>query len=272
MNLNALFPSNLVGSILTAVVIALVTWLVYTISKGMINRMVEHKLKNQDENNARFNTLSSLLKSIAGYVLFFVALVMILGEFGVNTSAIIASAGIIGLAIGFGAQGLVSDIVTGFFILTENQVNVGEYVTIGGYSGVVEETGLRLMKVRGVSGDLHFIPNREISSLTNHSRGNMQALVDIRIAYDSDVNQAIQILKKRCDELREQLPQLVEGPNVLGVQDLGSSDVVIRILARTENGEQWAVERELRKELKLALEQADFESPFPHQAILLQKK
>src|SRR5699024_6278502 len=165
----------------------------------MINRMVEHKLKNQDENNARFNTLSSLLKSIAGYVLFFVALVMILGEFGVNTSAIIASAGIIGLAIGFGAQGLVSDIVTGFFILTENQVNVGEYVTIGGSSGVVEETGLRLMKVRAVSGDLHFIPNREISSLTNHSRGNMQALVDIRIAYDSDVNQAIQILKKRCD-------------------------------------------------------------------------
>ncbi|PTX53061.1 mechanosensitive ion channel-like protein [Melghirimyces profundicolus] len=118
---------------------------------------------------------------------------MVLNEFGVNTSAILASAGILGLAIGFGAQGLVSDTVTGFFVLVEDQVNVGEYVTLGGYSGVVEETGLRLMKLRGFNGDLHFIPNREIASLTNHSRGNMQALVDISISYDSDIDQAVRV-------------------------------------------------------------------------------
>jgi moderate conductance mechanosensitive channel len=264
--------SSIVSSLVSAGLIAIVSIILYAVVKGIITRVAKRKLKKDNGNTGRFHTLSSLLTSVAGYVIFFIAIVAILNEFGVNTSAIIASAGIVGLAIGFGAQGLVSDVVTGFFVLVEDQVNVGEYVTVGNYSGIVEETGLRLLKIRDFNGDLHFIPNREIGSLTNHSRGNKQALVDISISYDSDIDEAIQVLQAKCDELKEQLPQIVEGPNVLGVQNLGASDVVIRILARTQNGEQWAVERELRKGLKAALDQAGIEIPFPHQTVIHKKE
>ena len=151
--------------------------------------------------------------------------------------------------------------VTGFFVLLENQVNVGEYVTVNNFSGVVEETGLRVIKLRGFNGDLHFIPNREISSLTNHSRGNMQALVDLTIAYKENVDEVIRVLQEGCDRIGDKISGIIEGPNVLGVQSVGTSDMVIRVLAKTKNGEQWKVERELRKELKKALDEAGINLP-----------
>ncbi|MDR6226695.1 mechanosensitive ion channel family protein [Desmospora profundinema] len=252
----------------TASIIAVTAIIVYAIVKNVIARLVETRIRNREAAEPRIDTLKTLLSSLTGYVIFFIAFVAILREFDVDTTGILASAGILGLAIGFGAQGLVSDIVTGFFVLLENQVNVGEYVTINGYSGIVEETGLRCIKVRGMNGDLHYIPNREIGALTNHSRGNMQALVDIGIAYESNVDEAIQVMQKACDRLAQDMPQIVEGPNVLGVQSLENSDMVIRILAKTENGEQWAVERALRKELKKALDEAGIEIPYPHRTIV----
>ncbi|OYD07127.1 mechanosensitive ion channel family protein [Paludifilum halophilum] len=260
---------NWLAPLITSGIIIVIAFIVYGVLKGIVSRIVEQRMKKQTDTPApRIDTMKSLLTSVIGYAIFFITLVAILDQFGVNPTGIIASAGILGLAIGFGAQGLVSDVVTGFFVLVENQVNVGEYVTINGYSGVVEETGLRVIKVRGFNGDLHYIPNREIGSLTNHSRGNMQALVDIGIAYNENVDQAVRVLQEKCDQVKEQLPSIVEGPNVLGVQHLGSSDVVIRILAKTENGEQWAVERTLRKELKEALDTAGVEIPFPTQTLV----
>ncbi|PTM57820.1 mechanosensitive ion channel family protein [Desmospora activa] len=243
-------------SLAIAGVIAVAAIIVYAVVKSIIARLLENRIRNHEEAELRINTLKTLLSSLVGYAIFFIALVAILREFGVDTTGIIASAGIIGLAVGFGAQGVVSDIVTGFFVLLENQVNVGEYITINNYSGIVEETGLRYIKVRAFNGDLHYIPNREIGALTNHSRGNMQALVDIAITYDTNVDEAIQVMQKTCDRLAQYTPAIVDGPNVLGVQSLSDSNWVIRIIAKTENGEQWAVERTLRKELKKALDEA----------------
>jgi small-conductance mechanosensitive channel len=251
----------------TASIIAVAAIIVYAMVKSVIARLVEARIHHEAA-EPRIDTLKTLLSSLSGYVLFFIAFVAILREFNVDTTGILASAGILGLAIGFGAQGLVSDVVTGFFVLLEDQVNVGEYVTINGYSGIVEETGLRCIKIRGLNGDLHFIPNREISALTNHSRGNMRALVDISIAYESNVDQAIQVMQQACDRLAQEMPQIVEGPNVLGVQQLGSSDMVIRVLAKTENGKQWEVERAIRKELKKALDQAGIQIPYSHRTIV----
>lgn len=161
-------------SLVAAAVIAIVAFLVWQIAKRIIHRLVIRTMKVKKANALRIKTLESLLGSLAGYTILFIAVVAILGEFGVNTSAIVASAGIVGLAIGFGAQGLVSDVVTGFFVLLEGQVNIGENVTIGNYSGVVEQVGMRVIQLRSENGDLHFIPNRQVTSLSNHSRGNIQ--------------------------------------------------------------------------------------------------
>ncbi len=213
----------------------------------------------------RSKTLQSLAKNIFSYVLIFIFAVTILQIFGIKATAILAGAGVVGLAVGFGAQGLVSDVVTGFFILLERQIDVGNYVTTGSYSGIVEQIGLKTTQIRGFDGTLHYIPNREITSLSNHSRGNMRALVDIGISYDDNIDEAITVLQETCDKIAEVNQAIVEGPNVIGVQTLGSSDVVLRIIAKTENMEQWAVERQLRKALKEALEANGIEIPFPHQ-------
>lgn len=247
---------NMLQSLITSGITVVVALIVYGVLKGVINRVIKKRISEQVIPDSRLKTMKSLLTSVSGYGIFFIALITILNSFGVDSTGILAGAGILGLAIGFGAQGLVSDVVTGFFVLIENQVNVGEYVTINSFSGVVEETGLRVIRVRGENGDLHFIPNREISSLTNHSRGNMQALVDITITNTDHVDETIRILQERCNQIRDEHPRIVEGPNVLGVQSLGTSDMVIRVLAKTKNGEQQSVERTLRRELKDALNRA----------------
>ncbi|EWG11766.1 mechanosensitive ion channel family protein [Cytobacillus firmus] len=237
----------------------------------IIQKSFEGISKKERISPGRSKTLLSLAQNIFSYVLIFIFAVTILQVFGIKATAILAGAGVIGLAVGFGAQGLVSDVVTGFFILLERQIDVGDYVTTGSYSGIVEQIGLKTTQIRGFDGTLHYLPNREITSLSNHSRGNMRALVDIGISYDDNIDEAITVLQEACDRIAEENQAIVEGPNVIGVQTLGSSDVVLRIIAKTENMEQWAVERQLRKALKEALEANGIEIPFPHQ-VLIQKQ
>src|SRR5690625_3070669 len=125
---------------------------------------------------------------------------MLFTTIGVDIGPLILGAGILGLAIAFGAQGLVSDVVTGFFILLENQLEVDDYVTTAGYDGIVEEVGLKTTKIRSFDGTLNYVPNRYIEGVANHSRGNMRALVDIGIRYDNDIDEAIAVLKNICDD------------------------------------------------------------------------
>ncbi|BCB03176.1 mechanosensitive ion channel family protein [Bacillus sp. KH172YL63] len=254
----------------------LAIWIAFVIVKATANRVIErifdkYKQRN-DVSEGRAQTLQGLSKNIVGYVLIFVFFVTILQIFGIEVTAILAGAGIVGLAVGFGAQGLVSDVVTGFFILLEKQVDVGDYVTTASFSGIVEEVGLRTTHIRGFDGTLHYVPNREITSISNHSRGNMRALVDIGISYDDDIDKAMAVLQQACDSIAQEDDNIVEGPNVLGVQTLGSSDVVLRVLCRTKNMEQWGVERKLRKALKEALDQNGIEIPFPHQVYIEKKE
>lgn len=175
-----------------------------------------------------------------------------------------AGAGIIGLAIGFGAQGLVSDIVTGFFILIEKQIDVDDYVTAGGENGIVEELGLRTTQIRSFDGTLNYIPNRYIQNVNNHTRGNMRALVDFGIAYEENIDHVTQVLQKVCEEMSEN-PLIKEGPDVVGVQSLDDSQVTLRVIAQTEKNEQFGIERELRKRIKEALDENNIEIPYPHQ-------
>jgi moderate conductance mechanosensitive channel len=254
----------------------LAIWIAFIIVKGAANKVLERIFdkysKRNDVSAGRAQTLQSLSKNIVGYVLIFIFFVTILQIFGIQVTAILAGAGIIGLAVGFGAQGLVSDVVTGFFLLLEKQVDVGDYVSTGNFSGIVEEVGLRTTHIRGFDGTLHYVPNREITSVSNHSRGNMRALVDIGISYDDNIDKAIVVLQQVCDQVAKEDDNIVEGPNVIGVQTLGASDVVLRIIGKTKNMEQWGVERKLRKALKEALDQNGIEIPFPHQVYIEKKE
>jgi small-conductance mechanosensitive channel len=266
------FWLNLLSTVGIAIIKLLFLYIIYLVVKSVGRRLIEHsfdKYKAKREvTSGRVYTLEKLLLNIFSYVLFFILIMIVFEVLGIHTTSLLAGASVIGLAVGFGAQGLVSDIVTGFFILLEQQIDVGDYVTVSGFDGIVEEVGLRTTRLRSFDGTLHFIPNRQIVTLSNHSRGNMRALVDIGIAYDADIDQAITVIQSVCDQFAVNNENIVEGPNVLGVQTIGSSDVVLRVIAQTKNGEQWDVERSLKKAIKEAFDRNGIEIPFPHQVFV----
>ncbi|UTR15253.1 mechanosensitive ion channel family protein [Salipaludibacillus sp. LMS25] len=248
--------------------ILIVFLIIRAVGKKFIATSFKKMRSQRNISHGRVQTLEKLASNVFSYMLLFIVITLIVGVFEYNIAPLIAGAGIVGLAIGFGAQGIVSDIVTGFFILLERQLEVDEYVTVAGLDGIVEEVGLRTTRLRGFDGTVHYIPNREISSLSNHSRSNMRALVDMSISYDDNIDEAMEVMQKVCDRIAAEEELIKEGPHVVGVQNLGDSDVVIRVIAQTANMEQWAIERRLRKEMKEALDAHGIEIPFPHQVNL----
>lgn len=254
---------NLLGKAAAIIVIFIAIFIItravnHIVDKTMNNR----RLTKLQINDRRMNTLSEILKKVVKYVLVFIGIVVSLDLFNINTTSIIATAGIGGLAIGFGAQSLVKDVITGFFILLEDQYAVGDYVKIGGLEGIVEELGVRVTKLRDFTGELHIIPNSNIQIVTNRTRGAMRALVKISIAYEEDIERAIKVLEKVSEDLSKSNENIIEGPTVLGVTDFGGSDVVLTVVAKTKPMEQWAVERAMRKAIKEAFNREDIEIPY----------
>ncbi|ANU26628.1 mechanosensitive ion channel family protein [Planococcus versutus] len=258
-----LFGAGVIAAQIIGILIAFL--LVRAIGKKLINRFFEKLLVKEDVTKGRALTLQSLSENVFSYVLIFILVTTIFNIFGLSVASLIAGAGIIGLAIGFGAQGLVSDVVTGFFLLLEKQLDVNDYVTVGSIDGIVEAVGLRTTKVRSFDGTLNYIPNRDITTVSNHSRGHMRALVDIGISYDANIDKAVTVIQAACAQVATEEIGIVEGPDVIGVQAFGASDVTLRVIAKAANGEQWAVERQLRKAIKEALDENGIEIPFPHQ-------
>lgn len=197
------------------------------------------------------------------YVIYFIALVMILKAISFDVTAILAGAGVVGLAVGFGAQNLVRDIITGFFIIFEDQFNVDDFVRIGTTEGFVDEIGLRTTKIKSWTGELHIIPNGKISEVTNFSVHNSIAVVDVSIAYEENIPQAEQVLEELLMELPAKYPDMVKTPELLGVQTLGASEVVMRVIAEVIPMSHWNVARGMRKDIKLRLDEKGIEIPFP---------
>ncbi|AYV65864.1 MULTISPECIES: mechanosensitive ion channel family protein [Niallia] len=239
-------------------------------AKKVINKLFETYIQKHSISRGRAFTLESLTNNLITYVLFFILIITILQLLGIDATAILAGAGIIGLAVGFGAQGLVSDLVSGFFLLLEKQLDVGELVSIGDFSGTVEQVGLRTTQIRGADGTLHFIPNREITQLSNHSRGEMQALVDIEISVHNNIPKTLEILKALCEHIAKENTVITDGPDVVGIQNMGPNTLTIRILAKTINMEQWGVERLIRQEVKIALDENGIK--LPETPIIVDKK
>ena len=261
--------SNYTGALLKIIFIFIAAKLSIRFMNMVVDKFFQNrsKLKLMGEQR-RFDTLKDIIKSILRYIIYFVAFTPILETLGVNISSLIAAAGIGGLAIGFGAQNLVRDVITGFFIIFEDQFHIGDYIETGGKSGIVDEMAIRVTKIRDFNGDLHIIPNGSIDQVTNRSRGNMRALVEVSIAYEENIDRTLEVLRKLCTEIAEENDKIMEGPTVLGVSKLGESDVVIAIMAKTIPMEQWAVERELRKRIKERLEDKGIEIPYPRRVVI----
>ncbi|TSB45314.1 mechanosensitive ion channel family protein [Alkalicoccobacillus porphyridii] len=244
---------------LTLVGKLLIAFIAFYIARAIGRRIIAQsflKMKNtKNISSGRSHTLEKLATNVLSYVLIFILVTFIAEMFGLSPSALIAGAGVVGLAIGFGAQGLVSDVVTGFFLLLEKQIDVGDYVTVAALDGIVEEVGLRTTQIRGFDGTLYFIPNRNITDVHNHSRGNMRALVDVSIPFEDNMDETIKLIQDACADLGDVTELIKEGPDVVGVEDLSSSLVTIRVIAKTENMHQWTVERQIRKVIKQAMDE-----------------
>jgi small-conductance mechanosensitive channel len=224
------------------------------------NRRLNGKIKLDVK---KVNTMSTIIRSAVTYTLYFVGLTMIISIMGISPASIITAAGIGGLAIGFGAQNLVKDVITGFFILLEEQYEVGDYITVDKYSGIVEEIGIRITKLRDFSGDLHIIPNGAISNVTNHSNGDKRIMFNVEISYDEDVDKAIGVMEAYFKKYRDSETKLTQGPKVLGVREIGDSSVKLMVWATSEPMEQWRIERDLKKGIKKAFDEAGIEIPYP---------
>ena len=212
---------------------------------------------------------SGLFKSLFRYLIFFIAALMILREFRVDLTPIIAGAGIAGLAIGFGAQSLMKDIITGLFIIIEDQFSVGDYITVDNLSGVVEQMGLRSSKIRDFGGQLHIVPNSRIEIVTNFSRGSQRSLVEILVAYEENIDTVLEILNNLCAVLAEKYSEITEGPTVLGVSGMNEESVTIQIIALTEPMKQWYIEREMRREIRSCLLEKEIKIPHPRRTVYI---
>ncbi len=211
----------------------------------------------------REETLSKLLDNVLSYVIYFIAFMMILTVLTIDVKALLAGAGIVGLAVGFGAQSLVKDILSGFFIIFEDQFSVGDHIRVGQFEGDVEAIGLRTTKIKSWTGELHILPNGSITQVTNFSLNNSVAVVDVAIAYQEDIEKAEKVIGELLEKLPEQYEEIVKAPELLGVQNLGASEIILRITAETMPMKHLYIARMIRKEVKLILDESGIEIPFP---------
>jgi len=255
----------LLASGLKILLIVVVTLAVFKLVRGLLSRL-ERKLAVEDSqagrNLLRSTTLVSVLRSLFSATVWLISGVMVLGELGVEVGPLLAAAGIVGVAVGFGAQSLVRDFVSGFFVLLEDQYRVGDSVEISIVDGVlvkgtVERFSLRSTALRESDGSLHHVSNGVVQVVSNRSAGWSQAILDIGIAYNQDISEVTEALKEAGELLvaDEELGGYVsETPVMLGVEDLGESRVTVRVVARTLPGKQKEVERAFRQHIKEAFE------------------
>ncbi len=246
----------LLGSGVRILIIIVVSLVASYLLKGVgryIEKLVEDKDVAVGEREQRAKTITSLLRRTGQVLIVTIAGIMVLSELGINVGPIIAGAGVVGIALGFGAQTLVKDVIAGLFILLENQFAEGDSVTIGGLSGGVEKMTLRATFIRDFQGTLHIIPNGETRIVANHSRGWARAVVNVGVAYGEDIDRVMATLRRIGQGIWQSetyRPLLMEKPTVSGPEELGDSAITFRIMAKTHPGEQWDISRELRKRVK----------------------
>ena len=254
------------------IVILVLAWVLLLVSRKLIGlfRNFLKKSAGSAEDERRIETLARIFRYVATVLITLVAGMLVLSELGISIAPFLGAAGVVGIAVGFGAQSLVKDFFSGFFMLLENQVRVGDAVELAGKLGVVEEVTLRNTVLRDNEGNVHYIPNGEITVVTNKSRGYAFALIDIGVAYREDLDEVYAVIRAAGAELRadpETGPKILEDIEIQGVQNWADSAVIVRCRIKTVAMEQWAVRRIFLARLKKAFDMHNIEIPYPHLTI-----
>ncbi|MBM7609493.1 small conductance mechanosensitive channel [Lysinibacillus composti] len=247
---------------ITAIII--VSYLVILIGKKLITRIFNLRMKtpiNQSERRSR--TIVKLLHSVLSYVVYFSAIIAILSALKIQVMGLLAGAGIAGLAIGFGAQSLVKDVITGFFIILEDQFGVGDYIRLNAAEGTVVEIGLRTTKIIGSTGEQYIIPNGLITDVINYSVNNSKAIIDMQVGIDADIEKVENLVTDYLKTLPERFEELINVPTFLGVQNVVGTEVTIRIIAETKPLQHYGIARVIRRDVKDLLDKNGIPMAYP---------
>ena len=228
------------------------------------------RMRNQKGMNTlqQVSTVKSLVTSVFNYIMYFIIVTVVLGILGVNVTSILAVAGVGGIAISFGAQTLIKDIISGMFIWMEGSITVGDVVTINNLSGVVESIAIRTTKVRDYNGNIYIIPNGDIRTIINMSRDFKRAIVDIRCPYEADQAHVVQILEEEMEKASGEIDGLTSIPEVMSILSFDTDAVVVRIAVQCPVGEHWRVERDLRTRVKARFDREGIEMPHYQKVVI----
>ncbi len=258
------FVTSGVDILITLILVFIALKIAKIIGKRLLGLFQKNK---DDEFRKRAETLSSIIQIILSITIIALGLIMVIGELGIEIGPILATAGIFGLAIGFGAQNLVQDVISGFFLLLEDQVRVGDVVQVSGKGGVVERVTLRMIILRDLAGNVHFVRNGNIDVVTNMTKDYGRYVFEIGVAYRENVDEVIQVVREVDEDLRsdpEFTDNILEPIEILGLDRFDNSAVVIKARYKTKAIKQWGVGREFNRRLKIAFDAKDIEIPFPH--------
>ena len=272
VDLAAAWWAGLGGAATVALRITLIliaAWVLIGVLQRTIRSMRQRIASRLDDREAakRAETLGRVFRYLVAVVVSLIAGMLVLGELGVSVAPILGAAGVVGLAVGFGAQSLVKDYFTGFFLLLENQIRQGDVVKLGDHAGLVEEVTLRYVQLRDYDGNVHYVPNGHITTVVNMSRGFSQAVMDIGVAYREDVDEVMAVMRRVGEQMRADEvfgPRILDALEIAGVEQWADSAVVIRCRFRTQPLEQWGVRREYLRRLKAAFDAEGIEIPYPH--------
>jgi len=265
-------PAVFLILVLSGALLRIARSLLRRIKPHMIKHMLEGRPDATLEVEKRVDTLFGILQGILNVLVASVALMLILRNIGIDIAPILAGAGVVGLAVGFGAQELVRDVISGFFMLLENHIRTGDVVQVNGTGGLVEKVGLRTIVLRDTTGTVHVFQNGKVSTLANMTKEWSAVVFDIGVAYSTDIPQAISTMLAVAKQLQadEQWgPRILEPMEVFGVESFGASEIVIKGRLKTRPAEQWNIGREYRKRLKLAFDEAGISFPFPQRTVWL---
>jgi small conductance mechanosensitive channel len=243
-------------------------WLILHVLERVLRHLRNHMpWRARDADSARrAETLVQAIRYVAGGSVAVVVALLVLGELGVSITPLLATAGVAGVAIGFGAQALIRDCLNGFFLLLEDQIRQGDVVEIAGKGGLVEEVTLRCVRLRDYDGAVHFVPAGSITTVTNRSRGYAYAVIDLRLSYREDAERVFSLLREVAGEMREDSklgPRILEDIDIAGIDELGDAGFTVKCRVKVRSLEQWAVRREFLRRLKARFETENIDIPLP---------
>lgn len=245
--------------VLGPVIIIIGFSIVYQLLKKIIRKALINKISKDDK---RKKTIISLINNLIKYFFLIIAVLMILSIYGINTTALITSLGVVGVMAGLALQDILKDFLAGISIITEDQYEIGDTVTINGFRGEILSLGIKTTSLRSFEGDVKYISNRNITEVINHSRDFSLAIIDLSINYDENIEKVEKVLNKLFEKLNKEISDLKGEIKILGVEDLSSSSVVLRITAETKPLKHFEIQRLLKKEIKEELDRNNIEIPY----------